>query len=65
MSGNADPVSDIDIAIDVLETSHVSRFIDFVDWVEDLPTLYRFDIVNMLEISESFREKIILKGRLI
>lgn len=65
VNGDATPVSDLDIGIDVSAGLRSSEFLDFVEWVENLPTLYRFDIINMAEISEMFRNKIILKGRLI
>jgi predicted nucleotidyltransferase len=65
VNGNASPKSDLDIGIDVSRTTRASEFLDFVDWVEFLPTLYRFDIINMSEISDSFRNKIITTGRLL
>ena len=65
VNGNPSNTSDLDIGIDLSSNLSSSDFIDFVDWVEDLPTLYRFDIINMAEISETFRNKITSKGRFI
>jgi len=64
VNGNASNRSDLDIGVDISSSILASEFLDFVDWVEALPTLYRFDIINMSEISDSFRNKIIM-GRLL
>ena len=65
VNGDPSKTSDLDIAIDLPSDVSSSQFLDFVEWVEDLRTLYRFDIINMAEISEEFRVKIISKGKLI
>ena len=65
VNGNASSRSDLDIGVDVSNSILASEFLAFVDWVEALPTLYRFDVINMSEISESFRNKIKTMGRLL
>ncbi len=65
INGNANQRSDLDIAIDLPNGILPSAFIDFIDWIESLPTLYQFDIINMSEISDDFKKKIISTGRLI
>lgn len=65
VNGNASSRSDLDIGVDVSSSVLTSEFLNFVDWVEALPTLYRFDVINMSEISDSFRSKIKTMGRLL
>lgn len=65
VNGVPSKTSDLDIAIDLSSDVSSSQFLGFVEWVEDLPTLYRFDIINMAVISREFRDKIISKGKLI
>ena len=65
VNGNASNRSDLDIGVGVSNSILTPEFLDFFDWVEALPTLYRFDIINMSEISDSFRNKIITMGRLL
>ena len=65
VNGDATEVSDLDIGIDVSSSVSSLEFLNFIDWVEELPTLFQFDIINMSEISETFRNKIIKNGRLI
>jgi len=57
--------SDLDIGVDIQNSILASEFLDFIEWVEALPTLYQFDIINMSEISDSFKNKIIEMGRLL
>ena len=65
VNGNPTNTSDLDIGIDLPSDVSSSELLDFVEWVEALPTLYRFDIINMSVISGEFRDKIISKGKLI
>jgi len=55
--------SDIDLAIDSPEQLSVQEFSRFTEWVEELPTLYSFDIINMNEISEQFKMRIQNEGK--
>lgn len=36
-----------------------------MEWLESLPTLYRFDAVDMSELSESFKKRIEKEGRVL
>jgi len=63
VNGSANKRSDIDIALNISTAITPVQFMSFVDWVEQLPTLYKFDIINMSDISDEFREKIIKTGQ--
>jgi len=63
VDGSANKTSDLDIALDLAGTVSSVDFMSFTDWVEDLPTLYKFDVINMSDISERFRGEILSSGR--
>ena len=65
VSGSASEVSDLDLAFDLPDSVAVIDFSDFIDWAEQLPTLYKFDLINMSEISERFKNHILSSGQLI
>ena len=65
VNGGASEVSDLDLAFDLSDSVSVTDFNDFIDWVEQLPTLYKFDLINMTEISERFKKHILSSGQLI
>jgi predicted nucleotidyltransferase len=57
--GTARLTSDIDLAIRVeggVPNSELARFRDWIE--EDLPTLYRIDLVNLDEVGEPMRRQI-------
>ncbi|HFD16281.1 MAG TPA: nucleotidyltransferase domain-containing protein [Rhodospirillales bacterium] len=61
--GRARPRSDIDIAILPPPDVSVERVATFRAAVDELPTLYRVDLVDLREVSEEFRARILRRGR--
>ena len=59
--GDADDRSDFDIAV---ETDHPEKMGEFLALIEENPlTLLAFDIVNLANVSEDFRKRILAEGR--
>ena len=58
VKGNARPNSDIDLAIASLQPIQPRDFAMLRDWVENLPTLYSFDLINLNEASPSLASEI-------
>jgi len=61
--GRARPRSDIDIAILPPPDVSAERVAAFRAAVDELPTLYRVDLVDLREVSEEFRARILRRGR--
>ena len=61
--GTARPHSDIDLAISRPGGIDPTDYGRLVAWVtEDLPTLYTIDLINLGEVSEDFRSRILKEG---
>ena len=56
VSGSSDERSDIDIGIEGEEPVPVKLFADIVDEIEELPILYKIEIVDFKKVSPDFRE---------
>ena len=65
VQGTAHPGSDFDVAIHSDGTIDDREFSQLWEWVEDLPTLYSVDLVNLAEARSSLREEILRTGRLV
>ncbi|MGF1615903.1 MAG: nucleotidyltransferase family protein [Gammaproteobacteria bacterium] len=65
VSGKARVNSDIDIAIEVPEGLSMADYAALWDWVDELPTLYTIDLVNLSEVGPQFRREILEGGRVI
>ncbi len=61
--GRARPRSDIDIAVLPPPEVPPERVAAFRAAVDELPTLYRIDLVDLREVSEEFRARILQRGR--
>lgn len=62
VSGKARINSDIDIAIEVPEGLSAAEYAALWNWVDELPTLYTIDLVNLSEVGTQFRREIIEHG---
>ena len=61
--GSARPSSDIDLAIEADGEVSKSEYARLLAWIdEELPTLYRVDLVNLDEIGDSLRRQIRSEG---
>ncbi len=59
VKGTARPTSDIDLAIQVEGGAPTPELARFQDWIEEeLPALYRIDLVNLEEVGERMRRQI-------
>ncbi|MFQ5431138.1 MAG: nucleotidyltransferase family protein [Nitrospinota bacterium] len=56
VSGTGNERSDIDIGIEGPEPLPAKLFADIVDEVEELPVLYKIEIVDFKKVSPDFRE---------
>ncbi len=63
--GRARSRSDLDIAVLPDETAGPEGMARFRQAVEDLPTLYRIDLVDLREVGEAFRQRILKRGRVL
>ena len=64
--GTARSTSDIDLAIRVEGGVPNSELASFRDWIEeDLPTLYRVDLINLDEVGEHMRRQIDAEGLIV
>jgi len=66
LNGIARLTSDIDLAISVeggVSNSELARFRDWIE--EDLPTLYRIDLLNLDEVAERMRRQISDEGLIV
>ena len=63
VQGTARPHSDIDLAISHPGGIDPTDYGRLVAWVtEDIPTLYSIDLINLAEVSEDFRIRILQEG---
>lgn len=60
--GAASPASDLDIAIDVPGGVSMRDYSALWDWVDELPTLYKIDLVNLNEAGDQLRGEILERG---
>lgn len=58
ITGNAYPQSDIDLAIEPNEELNPQDLTAFRNWLDDFPTLYRIDLVDMNTAGESLKREI-------
>ena len=56
--GNASPHSDIDLAISSPHLIHPKEFAMLRDWIDDLPTLFSIDLINLNETSPSIVDEV-------
>ncbi len=63
LTGSARRTSDIDLAITMDGGVPEFEYVHLVVWIEeDLPALYRVDLVNLDEVGEALRQEILGKG---
>jgi len=58
IKGNAYRQSDIDLAIEPVDELTQQELTAFRDWLDDFPTLYRIDLVDMKTASELLKQEI-------
>lgn len=63
--GTARQRSDFDLAVDGDEALPIKAFYDFEEALEDLPTLYSFDWVDLARTNSRFREEARKSARVI
>jgi len=63
VKGNAYKESDIDLAIEYHSDLNQKEIIDFKDWLDELPTLYSIDLVEINKIAHSFKMEIKRYGK--
>ena len=63
--GNAKRQSDFDLAIDGDAPLAVKKFYEIEEALDDLPTLYSFDWVDLAKANPRFREEAIKSARVI
>jgi len=56
--GNASPHSDIDLAISSPRRIHPKKFAMLRNWIDDLPTLFSIDLINLDEASPNIIEEV-------
>lgn len=62
VSGKARVNSDIDIAIEAPGGLPMEDYAALWNWVDELPTLYTIDLVNLSEVGPRFRKEILEGG---
>jgi predicted nucleotidyltransferase len=62
VAGRAAPHSDIDLAISSPHGINPIRYARLADWIDELPTLYSVDLVNLHEASPRLRGEIASQG---
>ncbi|MGC1953543.1 MAG: nucleotidyltransferase domain-containing protein [Gammaproteobacteria bacterium] len=62
VTGKARFNSDIDIAIETPEGLSMADYAALWNWVDELPTLYSIDLVNLSEVGPHFRQEILRQG---
>lgn len=63
VNGSARRTSDIDLAVEMVGGVPKSEYARLCDWIEEeLPTLYRVDLINLDEVGESLRSRIKREG---
>jgi predicted nucleotidyltransferase len=63
--GDAQPYSDIDLAISSPQPIDFGDFSRLFDWIDDLPTLFSIDLVNSDEASPELKNQIERHGIII
>ena len=63
--GNAKPRSDFDLAVDGDEPLPLKSFFEIAEDLENLPTLYSFDWVDLTKVNNRFREEALKSARVI
>ena len=63
--GDAKPRSDFDLAVDGDEPLAISKFYEIEEALDALPTLYRFDWVDLAKVNARLREEAIKSARVI
>jgi len=56
ITGKGDEKSDIDVGIEGKEAIPAGAFLDIQDEIENLPTLYKIEIVDFAEVDKKFKE---------
>ncbi|MDP3764635.1 MAG: nucleotidyltransferase domain-containing protein [bacterium] len=56
VSGGGDDRSDIDVGIDGLNPVPLGALLDIKDELDNLPVLYKIDVVDFKDISDQFRQ---------
>ncbi len=56
--GNAQPHSDIDLAIDAERPIPPQKVALLRDWIDEMPTLFTIDLVNLQEASPRLQQEI-------
>jgi predicted nucleotidyltransferase len=62
VTGSARANSDIDIAIAAPDGISMAEYAALWNWVDELPTLYTIDLVNLSEVGTQFRQEILKNG---
>ena len=63
--GNAKQRSDFDLAVDGDEPLSIQKFYEIEEALEQLPTLYSFDWVDLAKVNSRFREKALKSAQVI
>lgn len=63
--GNAKQHSDFDLAVDGDEPLPLKSFFEIAEDLENLPTLYSFDWVDLTKVNNRFREEALKSARVI
>ena len=63
--GNAKLRSDFDLAVDGVESLPLKSFFGIAEDLENLPTLYSFDWVDLTKTNSRFREEALKSARVI
>ena len=63
INGEARNNSDLDIAVEPPAGVSADAFAALWSWVDDLPTLYSVDLVNLTEVGDTLRREIEATGR--
>jgi len=56
VAGKNDERSDIDVGIEGAKPIPAGTMLDIQEEIENLPTLYKIDVVDFYDVSEKFRE---------
>lgn len=65
MKGTAKKQSDIDLAIECKASLRTNDLMAFRDWIDELPTLYSIDLVDMEYADESLIKEINQYGKVL
>ena len=62
VTGKARVNSDIDIAVEAPGGVTMAQYAALWNWVDELPTLYTIDLVNLSEVGPQFRRVVLGQG---